>query len=282
MKNKRLFLIAGYDPKNEADESLLYLVSSMAGMGDVVLYMDTECNRQQLNKFIPFTLHCDASRHREYDFGSYKRAYIWAKNNLKLSAYDFLYLINDSIYGPLKDIKPYLEKMESLGTDAFGLVCNPHKTHPHIQSWFIGCKKSVFLSKWFDDFMNDIKMLSDKGSITKQYEQGFSKKILDNGLSWKCLYTVPGRRIYNDVKKLYKHNLPFIKKASFIRHNGRLGRQILYILSNTDEKLSKVILSNAERIWGKEYIHWLLTKNPIKIIYRKITYAIKKLFKEGI
>lgn len=282
MKNKRLFLIAGYDSKNEVDESLIHLVRSMSNVGDVILFMDSNCDKTQLKKLSQFTLYCDAIRHGEYDFGSYKRAYIWAKNNLNLADYDFLYLLNDSVYGPLQDIEPFLIKMESLHSDAFGLVCNPHKRHPHIQSWFIGCRQSVFLTQWFDEFMTSITKVADKGSVTKLYEQGFSKLITDHNLTWECLYTVSGRKIYNNVKQLYKHNLPFIKKASFIRHNGRLGKQILYVLNNINQETKDSILTNATRIWGKEYMDWLLTKNPIKIMYRNITYVIKKLFKEGI
>lgn len=281
-KNKRLFLIAGYDTQNIADKSLLYLVQSMAKCGDVILFMDSDCDKNQLSKFGSFCIYVDAARHGEYDFGSYKRAYQYAKENDILNNYEFLYLINDSVYGPLYDIEPYLEEMESKGTDAFGLVCNPHPEHPHIQSWFIGMQKSVFLSSWFDEFILSVKKLSDKGSITKLYEHGFSKLITTNRLKWTCLYQVSGRGIYNDIKNLYKQKLPFIKKAAFKRHNGSLGRQINYVLSHTSKDITSAILLNAERTYGKEYINWLLTKNPIKILHRNIKYAIHKIFTEGL
>ena len=282
MKNKRLFLIAGYDAKNQIDESLIHLVRSMSKLGDTVVYMDSDCDEQQISKLSKYTLYCDASRHGEYDFGSYKRAYLYAKKQNILGNYDFLYLVNDSVYGPLKDITEYLNKMESMQTDAFGLVCNPHPEHPHIQSWFIGCTRKVFLTDWFDKFICSVKKQSDKGTVTKLYEQGFSKLVLDHGLKWNCLYSVSGRKIYNNVKRLFQQGLPFIKKAAFTRHNGELGRQILYVLNHTNKNVSDVILINAKRVYGEKYINWLLTKNPIKIIIRKITYALRKIFVEGI
>ena len=277
MKSKRLFLVAGYDAQNIADQSLLYLVKSLSKNGNVILYMDCNCDKEQLKKFDSYCISADALKHGEYDFGSYKRAYLYAKKQNILENYDFLYLVNDSIYGPLKDIKEYLDKMENLQTDAFGLVCNPHESHPHIQSWFIGCSKSVFLTKWFDDFICGIKKQKDKGTVTKLYEQGFSKLVLDHDLKWNCLYSVSGRKIYNNVKRLYIKGFPFIKKSSFIRHNGELGRQILYVLNHTEKNISEIILKNAKRVYGEEYICWLLTKNPIKIILRKITYGFSKL-----
>lgn len=279
MKTRRLFLIAGYDPQNIADESLLLLVKSMAKCGDVILYMDSDCDTEQLIKFKHLCIYADAKRHEEYDFGSYKRAYLYAKSHDILSDYDFLYFINDSVYGPLYDIEPYLLKMESNNTDAFGLVRNPKKSHPHIQSWFIGMRKSVFQTLWFDDFILSVKKLSDKGSVTKLYEHGLSKLVLEHGLKWSCLYTVSGRGIYNDVKKLYKKKMPFIKKASFIRHNGSLGRQIYYVLNHTNKNIKSAIIKNAERNFGKKYMNWLLTKNPFIIIYRNISYGISKFLR---
>ena len=47
-----------------------------------------------------------ATRHSEYDFGSYKRAYNWAQENLDTAEYEFVYLVNDSVYGPLFDLNP--------------------------------------------------------------------------------------------------------------------------------------------------------------------------------
>ena len=89
MQNKRLFLFAGYDKDGIIDESLLMYVSAVSKFGDVVLCMDSDCPDSELNKLQDITLHAMATRHREYDFGSYKRAYNWALENLDLSKYDF-------------------------------------------------------------------------------------------------------------------------------------------------------------------------------------------------
>ena len=121
-------------------------------------------------------------RHGEYDFGSYKRAYIWSTENLNLADYDFIYMINDSVYGPLYDLTPYLKRLESSQSDAFGLVKNPHRKHPHIQSWFIGLRPTAFTAKWFDTFMHGITKQKSKGLITREYEQGLTKLIMQHNL----------------------------------------------------------------------------------------------------
>ena len=279
---KRLVLFAGYHPKNIVDDAVVYYVQSLSKFGDVVLCMDSDCPASELSKIEKHTLHTMAIRHGEYDFGSYKRAYLWALENLNLSDYDFVYLVNDSVYGPFFDMSRYFDAMENMGHDAFGMVYKRHKKHPHIQSWLIGTRPDVFLSQWFDQFMKNIKKLRDKGQITSLYENGFTKLVIKNGHTWDCLYSVFNRGVYNNVKKLYDAGMPFMKKVAFIRNHGGLGKQILYVLDNIDSELSHKILSSAKTQYGEKHVKWLLTRNPIIIAYRNIKHAIYKLLVEGI
>ncbi|MBP3316187.1 MAG: hypothetical protein J6L70_01125 [Alphaproteobacteria bacterium] len=279
---KRLFLFAGYDKHGIIDASLLMYVNALSKHGDVVLCMDSDCADSELKKLTKITLHAMATRHGEYDFGSYKRAYNWACENLDINKYDFIYMVNDSMYGPLFDLAPYFSDIESRNLDAFGMVKNPHKTSPHIQSWFIGMRASVFTSKWFKKLLQSVRHHDDKGSITVLYEHGFTKHLIENKLSWDALYSAPGRSIYNRVKYFYTHKMPFIKKLAFSRHNGALGRQLSYILDHVSPATRNAIMENANRIYGQEYISKMLTKNPFKIMWRNITYTIHKLRNDGI
>lgn len=282
MTQKRLFLFAGYDKDGIIDDALVHYARAVSEFGDIVLCMDSDCKASELKKVQKYCVHTIGTRHGEYDFGSYKRAYIWATENLNLSNYNFVYLINDSVYGPLYDLAPYFSKMESGTFDAFGLVKKPHHDHPHIQSWFIGLRPSIFMTDWFDNFMRNITKLKSKGLITREYEHGLSRAITAHNLTWACLYTVKNRGIYNHVKKLYRAKMPFMKRAAFNRHHGALGQQILYVLQHIPASTRDAILSSARRTYGTPYVDWLLTKNPLRIIYRRIQHATRKLFIEGI
>ena len=276
-KTKRLFLFAGYDAAGKIDDALVLYVRALSRLGDVVLCMDSNCNTQQTMKLKPFVLHVAATRHGEYDFGSYKRDYIWARDNLDLSKYDFVYLVNDSVYGPLFPLKRYLEKMEMSGTDAFGMVKNTKRAHPHIQSWFIGMRDTVFMSKWFDEFITSVTKLESKGAITSQYEHGFTKNVVAHGGEWMCLYSAHNRDIYNRVKKYYSAKMPFMKRVVFPRHNGALGPQIAYVLRHTPAQMRNAILSNARRVYGATYVDEILSQSAITAFVRKTKYAIYKL-----
>ena len=222
-------------------------------------------------------MHASARRHGEYDFGSYKRAYTWAHEHLNLSSYDFVYMVNDSVYGPLFPLKPYLEKMESSATDAFGLVKNTKRAHPHIQSWFIGMRKSVFMSKWFDEFLSSVTKLESKGAITSRYEHGFTKNVVAHGGTWTCLYSAHNRDVYNKIKKYFRLKMPFMKKVAFNRHDGALGPQISYVLKHTPKNMRDAIIKNAKRVYGNEYVNRILSASRITALLRGIKYGIYKI-----
>ncbi len=281
-KNKRLFLFAGYDPRGIIDDALVYYIRSLARLGDVFLVMDSDCDDGQMKKIRPHVKYAAAARHGEYDFGSYKRAYTAARDAGILGEYDFVYMVNDSVYGPLRDLGPVLAEMESMQTDAFGIVCNPKPSHPHIQSWFIGMRPAVFMSKWFAEFILSVKKLESKGLITRMYEHRFSALVREHQMCWSCLWTVRNRGVYNRVKQLYRRGMPFMKKVAFSRHNGALGRQISYVMRHIPVAARDAILSGARQTFGDEYVQRLLTRNPAKILIRNLRHCVRKLFGEEI
>ena len=276
-RNKRLFLLAGYDKDCIIDDALIYYAKQLSKHGDVVLCMDCDCHKSEIDKIKKHTIHTIAKRHGEYDFGSYKRAFQYARDKKILNNYDYVYLVNDSVFGPTLDIKQTLKNIENIKTDAAGLVVSKHKTHSFMESWFVRLNKKVFISQWFDEFMSSVGPEVHKYIVTIKYEHGLTDLIQKNNCSWAGLYTIYGRETYNNPKHLYKKGCPFIKKLSFTRHNGALGGQIKYILNHINQNVSSVIMNTANRLYGKEYMNWFLTKNPLKILHRNITYGIKKL-----
>ena len=182
--NKRLFLFAGYDQNGIIDDALIHYVSSVSALGDVLVCLDSDCKKSEIDKLKKYTIHTMATRHCEYDFGSYKRAYQYARDNNLLEKYDFIYLVNDSVFGPMFDIKNTIENLEKIQTDAAGLVVAKHKTHSYMESWFVRLNKKIFLSDWFDEFISNVKHLEHKYLITIQYEHGLSNLIKNNNCSF--------------------------------------------------------------------------------------------------
>lgn len=281
-KKKRLFLLAGYDKDGIIDNALIYYIHVLSQYGDVIFCMDNKFDKRQIKKLRMRPLHVFITRHKEYDFGSYKRGYLYARDNNLLQQYDFIYLVNDSVFGPMFNIKKLITKMETIPSDAVGIIESKHKTHSFIESWFVCLNKKIFMSSWFDEFISSVKKESDKSTITIKYEHGLTNLIKDHNCSLVGLYTVYGRKTYNKPKYLFKKGCPFIKKASFTRHYGALGNQIKYILKHSDNIAADSVMKTAKRLYGEKYMKHFLTYNPIKILFRNIKYGFKKLIHGGI
>lgn len=263
---KRLFLFAGYDREGIVDDSLLYYLKHLSGLGDIVFVMDNDTVNVEIEKVkqIPNVLYANATRHGEYDFGSYKRAYIWARDNKLLEKYDWVYLVNDSVLGPLFDIKPILDDMESRGVDFTGMVSNTDDVIPlHVQSWFVGVSQKIFVSDFFDEFMCNIRRQDNKTDIVLKYEIRLSRIIIQRGYkvyaySDNLCYDA-GFVIYASPLETLKCGIPFIKKAALSRIKGV---QFLTPYAQNQNILA-AIFANAERN------HIKLDNSPRRFNYHK-------------
>lgn len=246
---KRLFLFAGYDRDGIVDETLTYYLTALSKLGDIVFVMDNDTNDAELKKIkqIPNVLYAHAQRHNEYDFGSYKRAYIWARDNNILKKYDWIYLVNDSVYGPLNSLTPLLEILESHGAELTGMTEYQDKNTPsHIQSWFVGLKQSIFLDPLFDSFMLDISKESNKADIICKYEVGMSRRLLRKGFQMFALMynnSETEHIMYDTPNKALNQGIPFIKKRGISKLEG-----IYNLYPHTDDvKLVDYIVENMKR-----------------------------------
>ncbi len=277
MKSKRLFLFASFNQNNVIDSSIVFYVKELSKIGDVIFVMDNDItDDNELDKIKPYTIFTKTFKHGEYDFGSYKYAYQTASDNNLLEKYDFVYMVNDSVYGPFYGIEQYLNKFESSQKDGFGLVYRKHKNKSHLQSWFLGLNKNLFSSDQFHKFIMGVKREENKIDICYKYEKGFTRLLNENNFSMYYSFIAKRREIYNNPKKLFKSGLPFFKKAIINRYNGIFGRQINYILSKINFEIRQSIIQTIDDQFGKEYRVKFLTRNPIEILFRFVQYMYKK------
>ena len=185
MSNKKcLFLFAGYDKDGIIDDALIHHIRTLALFGDVILCMDNKSDKNEIKKIRKYVIAPLVMKHGEYDFGSYKRAFQYAHERDILKNYEFLYLVNDSVFGPMFSPKKLIHKMRRIPLDAVGLIKSKHKTHEFMESWFIQLKPKVFLSTWFHEFMESVKKEPDKTSITVKYEHGLTNLIRNHKCKW--------------------------------------------------------------------------------------------------
>ena len=270
---KRLFLFAFYDPQGVVGESALRYLEALHSLGDIVLATDCDLQPGEAEKLALLVQSFQASRHEEYDFGSYKRAFFEAD----LTGYDVVYLVNDSVVGPLYPLEPYLQRMEVLGTDAFGIVLNPSRHGRHLQSWFIGLKPAVFQAPWFREFLASVTAAGSKEEVCERYENGLARLLEAHSVPYAGLYELKGKSVYNDVRRLCGKGFPFLKKSALTRHGGSLGPAVAKVISKAEPEMEEAIVADMDRLYGEAYRRKFLSDNRVRSAVRYLRYLSAKL-----
>lgn len=270
---RRLFLFAAYDAQAEVSETDLYYLKALNPYGDIRFVADNALDASQQAKLAGVVSSLRAERHGEYDFGSYKRALEGAD----LAAYDAVYLLNDSVVGPLNDLGYQLGRLERSGADAFGLAWHPSRHGSHLQSWFIGLTPKVFRSEWFQGFMHSVHHVPDKNAVCELYETGLTRLLLQQGMSIYAPFSLKGKSVYSQPLKLFKQGFPFVKKASFTRHGGNMGARLYQVMDGMDPVLRQAVVADFDRLHGAGAMHHLLSRNPFRMLGRYLNYIFHKI-----
>ena len=242
--HKRLFLFAGFDHDGIIDNTVIYYIEKLSRLGDVVFVMDNDLSETEIKKIldIPNVLYANGTHHGEYDFGSYKRGYLWAKK--KIEQYDWVYFVNDSVYGPFYDLEPLLKNLESSGADLTGMTANSDKNTPwHIQSWFIGFSRNIFTCDFFDNFMQKITHIPNKISLIMKYEAGLSWLIMRHGFTAHVILDADKNTLYDAPRSVLVNGVPFVKKNAISK-----VRKMYFLYPHVeDDILLDYITENMQR-----------------------------------
>lgn len=265
-KNRRLFLFAGYDKDGIIDDTLLYYLDCLSNLGDIVLVMDCDVHDISKLKKLKNLLYIETSKHGEYDFGSYKRGYMWAHNKKILNNYDWVYFVNDSVYGPLWNLEPVLVDLESRGPDLTGMVNNCNKNTPnHIQSWFMGMSKKLVNTVAVYNFLQCITKQDDKLNIVYKYEVGMSRCILLNGFHMTAVYDQDDdikNIVYLQPLEMLKNGIPFIKKLAF-----PCIKKIRFVYPYTTQNFIQMIIKHVERNGDNYFLSDILNNTELHAPY---------------
>ena len=229
---KRAVVFAHYDKDNIIDNYVIYYIKALKEAGcDVVFVSCKELSSLELKKLDGLVIHTITENHDEYDFGSYKRGFLYLKP--VLTNYDELIFANDSCYGPIYPISQVFDKMEKENCDFWGITKNNFgykksighlfAKRPHIQSYFIAFKKNIFTSKDFYKFMISIAHQNNKKLVISKYEIGLTEFLTEKGYKYKVLVNafenINNCAVLKWRQIVENYNMPFIKKSLFDMRN---------------------------------------------------------------
>lgn len=221
----RLCVFAHWDKDNIVDDYVVYYLKALKEVANTIIFV-SDCNlsaaeKSKLDGIVTFLL---AEKHGEYDFGSYKRGFLYAKeHNI---SFDELIFANDSVYGPFYPLKLIFDKMSKKKCDFWGMTKNNYGLNekslklirePHIQSYFLVFHENVYNSNIFINFINSISKQYSKSDVITKYEIGLSKTLYQNNFK-SCAYinrygSISNCTIFKWDKLILKYNFPFLKTS---------------------------------------------------------------------
>lgn len=230
----RIAIFAHFDKQNIIDDYILFYINELKKVCSEIIFVSCcDLPQKELDK-----LDCRkiAQKHNEYDFGSYKRGFLYAKEKNLLENCDEILFVNDSCYGPFKPLENIFLNMENNSCDFWGITKNKYAFKivknrtkdcfiPHVQSYFFVLKQNVFNSEVFNNFITSVKEEEHKNLVIEKYEIGLTTTLESAGFKSDCaiksFYKYNNPTVYKWRKLYEKTNFPFVK-CSLLRLNNIL------------------------------------------------------------
>ena len=249
-----LCLFSSYDGESIVRESVYYYLRKleMAGFDTVFISTSASISESDLKKLAGCCIRIISRENRGYDFYSWK---VGLEAYPQYHEHAGLLLANDSVYGPLFDFGDIVTRLENHDADIVGMT-DSFRYYPHLQSYFIYCKRPVVLSKEFINFFDQVKVVQLKSAVIRKYEVGFAQ-ILGKQFRLAALYPLEGmldQTAYLERPKseidptfrlwktlIIKFRFPFLKR-SLLTRRGVSIHEVTSVLVQSDSDFDVNIL----------------------------------------
>ena len=286
----RIAIFAHYDKNNSIQDYVVYYLSELHKFAEKIIFVsDSDVLPEELKKIESIVYHSIVGRHGEYDFGSYKRGFLYAKDNGLLKDCEELIFANDSCYAPLYPFDNMFSEMSAKPLDFWGVTFSDSgikdtnedtecRRFNHLQSYFFVFKPQVFNSEIFYNFITTVKKEETKQEIVIKYEMGMTHLLEERGFKYdfycKLCKIVPSAHAAAYIGLVKKDKSPFLKREItlyrdaenfypiFIKHLIKKYTKYDYNL------IKKDINKNARKLTLSEHIKFCF-KSYRRFFYRR-------------
>lgn len=212
---KRLAIFAFYNEKGLINDYVVTYLKYLKEVSDNIIFVaDNEPNVKDLSKIYPLVSHIESYHHGEYDFGSYKIGFRYAKEHYLLDDVDEIILCNDSCFC-VDSLKPAFDKMSTKPCDFWSMTAS-NEYEPHLQSFFLVVKKKLFNSEVFSNYLDNVKHLDSFLEIVNTYEIPLKMTFEKEGFKSASYIKAPKKNnpTFFPIKCI-KVKMPLIKRKIF-------------------------------------------------------------------
>lgn len=179
---KTLCVLAHFDRDGVVDDYVVSYLQALDELGCETVFVSTakSLDDESIRKITPFCSTFIIKQNVGYDFASWRTGLEAAGD---LSAYDRLIIANDSVYGPLQDLRKVFAAMDDRSA-AFWGITDSLKYGRHLQSYFLVYNKPVFQSEVFARFWRKLPDYRHKYVVIIQGEVGLSRRLVAAGFDF--------------------------------------------------------------------------------------------------
>lgn len=229
LNKKRLAIFASFSSDGKVHDYVIFYLKGLLEVVDNIIFIaDNPLVENEIKKIENLVCFCQAERHSEYDFGSYKRGYEYAKQKGLLENIADLIFCNDSCVGPIYPFSESFEQTEPIKCDFWGFTASDIHDF-HIQSYFMVFRKKIIESNLLEKFLSYVKKKISIEEIIFYYESKFTSFLELNGFTSYALFRKYGIN-YGRIKEnfsflhpqetLKTYTMPLIKKKALLLNSG--------------------------------------------------------------
>lgn len=265
---KRLAIFAFYNGKGLINDYVVTYLEYLKEVSDSIIFVaDNEPNIKELSKIYPLVSHIESYHHGEYDFGSYKIGFKYAKEHYLLDDVDEIILCNDSCFC-VDSLKPAFDKMGTKSCDFWSMTAS-NEYEPHLQSFFLVVKKKLFNSEVFSNYLDNVKHLDSFLEIVNTYEIPLKKNFEKEGFKSASYIKAPKKNNPTFFPiKCVKAKMPLIKRKIFVESYA-CKHSLIYVILYLRFKYNKTY---------KEILSYYQVKTLIPVWFKFFKPKIRNFF----
>jgi rhamnosyltransferase len=188
-----LCLFSHYDEHARIDDYVITYLKALVDCGFSVVFITTSdaIPEREIAKITQLVSKVIVKKNVGRDFGSWFAGVV---DSWKFNRYRRVLLANDSVYGPLFDLKFMFDDMGDRSLDLWGIT-DSFEVDYHLQSYFVVFEAEIVNSGFFTSFWSSYTFEIDKRKVIDNYEVGLT------ALARKSGYRVGALCSYYDVRR---------------------------------------------------------------------------------
>ena len=184
---RRVAVFVHFDPAGDLQRYVVPYLQALHAQGIDIVFVTNSAKLTDKARAIlkPLCAAILIRRNLGYDFGAMRDGLRHV--NARPDTTDLLLVLNDSVYGPLVDIGPMLDRIDFTQADAWGAT-ESYQNRYHLQSYFIALGPKAFTSKGWHSFWRSVRPVRNKHWVIVRYEVGMTRALLKSGMRCAALY----------------------------------------------------------------------------------------------